>query len=199
MSRPALAAAALALAMSSAGCVHSVVSPAARLHPRLAGIAEVGLRLEVIDGFPFDRMAPDELARTTTALRERLQARGVPTVISMEEPAPGRVLVTVWILAERRDALTRWAGIPWVIVHAASVGLVPYREARETLVDVEVVDPRAPRGRQVHVERRAFTTSAWSWLPLLPGSDLSARRPLDVAREGLLRAVDDALDAALAP
>lgn len=197
MSRPALVAAVLVLAVATPGCVHSVVSPAARLHPRLAGVTEVGLRLEVIDGFPFDRMAPDELARTTDALRQRLLARGVAAAVSTQEAAPGRVLVTVWILADRRDALTRWTWLPWGLVHFASVGLVPYREARETLVDVEVVDPLAPPGRQVHVERRAFTTSAWSWLPLLPGSDLSEGRPAAVAREGLLRAVDDALDAAL--
>jgi hypothetical protein len=76
---------------------------------------------------------------------------------------------------------------------------VPHRDAEEHLLEVHVIDPGAPTGRQVRVVRRRYVTARWSWLPLARGADeggpMSARQR--VRLEGLSRAFDDALDEAL--
>lgn len=200
MSRGAARLGAVAVAAALAGCLPVLEGPAARAHPPAAPGLEAGVGAEVLDRDlrRTKALGPDASRGLAELLRERLAARGVAVAPDADGPAPAGLRVEAWLLGGRPTALTRWTTVPWGLVHVATLGLLPFHAAREYVVEVHAVEPRAPPDRRVRVARRTFVAGEWSWLPLGFRDGSPDARRVAVVREGLARAVDDALDAVLA-
>jgi len=171
-------------------CTVGVVRP--DRHPvRRAEGTEIAIQ-PLNDGDPVERI-----------LFERLLARGA-TVISASTADLNRLTISGRYRGRQRTALTRWLGMTWSLVSLASLTLIPYRDANEAEVEVQLVNPHAVKDRRIRTVHVSCETSMWIWLPLALSSagvslkDLAAARSA-TEKEGLSRAVDDALDELFAP
>jgi hypothetical protein len=131
-------------------------------------------------------------------LRERLAARGVREVLDRGDgQSPATLQLSVWALGLRSTGLTHAVIVPWYIVSFATLGLVPVRDAQEYAIELRAVDTGTAPG-WLRISRRSYVLVCWGWSPFV----FAGKRPIPsqaLHREGLSRAIDEALDEVLPP